>query len=377
MKKLLFTVAISFLFGHLTAQETIEISGTIKGAGNDMFTLHYRSGDDRLVDTIIAKNDVISFKKAYKLPNLVWADLLYKGDKVKGPLANTGFFIQNGTPVVLDGDVMNLYAVKAQGSPLFGDVTKLREANQSNWSNLSKLYTLMEQHSDLLGEEIVGLLKKKFDSIVENYNTVEKEFIEGNKNSVFAGYMYSKNLLGKSADEVEAYYTGLSEEVKTSPFGQQILTYLETAKKVAPGAVAPAFTQKDINGKTVTLKQFKGKYVLMCFWGSWCGPCRMSHPHLMELVNTYKDEKFQVIGFASDKNKDKWKEAIEKDKLDFIHCNLFDRYKGEDVGALYNVKAFPTKVLIDPDGKIVGTVIGMGEPESKQLDDMLKTAFGK
>ncbi|MDR2906425.1 MAG: AhpC/TSA family protein [Bacteroidales bacterium] len=374
MKKLAFIFALTALFSNIFAQETIEISGKIIGSGNDMFTLHYVNEGARITDTIIAKNDVISFKKTYKLPNLVWADLVYKGDKVGGPLGNTGFFIQNGTPIVLEGDVMDLYAVKAQGSPLFADVTKLREANKTNFYDLGALYKMMENHSDLLGKDILVLIRAKFDSIAKIYGNVEKEFIEANKTSMFAAHLYSMNLLGKSAVEVDAFYSGLSEDVKNSPFGKQIFDYLEMAKKTAPGAVAPAFTQKDINGKTVTLKQFKGKYVLMCFWGSWCGPCRRSHPHLMELINKYQGDKFQAVGFASDKNKDKWKEAIEKDKLDFIHCNLFDKYKDEDVAKLYNVRAFPTKMLIDPEGKIVGTIVG-GDP--KELDAMLEKALGQ
>jgi thiol-disulfide isomerase/thioredoxin len=203
-----------------------------------------------------------------------------------------------------------------------------------------------------------------------------KDFIENNKKSVYAAFLYSTDLLGRPVEEIESVYNQFSNDVKASVFGKQIQTYIETAKRLASGEVAPNFTQEDINGNTVTLEQFKGKHVMLVFWGSWCGPCRRSHPHLVELVKKYKND-VQFIGFASDKDKDKWKEAIEKDKLNFIHCNLFDKLNGEDVAALYNIKAFPTKMLIDAQGKIVGTVIGMGEEESKQLDDMLKKSVGK
>jgi peroxiredoxin len=157
-------------------------------------------------------------------------------------------------------------------------------------------------------------------------------------------------------------------------FGQQIHADMEAKKKLAPGTDAPNFTQNDIDGNTVSLSQFKGKYVLLVFWGSWCGPCRVSHPHLMEQVNKYKDKPLQVIGFASDQNRDAWKKAIADDKLEFMHFNLFDKLNDEDVQAMYNIKAFPTKVFIDPQGKIVKTKIGGATAD---LEEMLEKALGK
>lgn len=375
MKKFAFIFAFTVLFGSLFAQETIEISGKIKGFGNGYLLMSYRFDGNRFRDTIVVKNDVVSFKKDIKLPELVWADLLCLSDELEdSDILGTGFFIKNGAPIVLEGDVRNIYFLKAHGSPLFDEVSSLRERTKANIGYIIALNkVIMSEHKDLFGEDIIKKLEAKRDSIGRS-NEIEENFMNTNKNSVYAAYLYSTNLLGKSAAEVESHYNSLTDEVKNSPFGKQIFAYMETAKKVAPGAVAPAFTQKDINGKTVTLKQFKGKYVLLCFWGSWCGPCRRSHAHLMEMINKYQGKNFQAVGFASDRNKDKWKEAIEVDKLNFIHCNLFDKYKGEDVAKLYNIKAFPTKILIDPQGKIVGTVIG-GDP--KELDDLLENALGK
>ncbi len=418
MKKHLITTIITLLLSPVFAQETIEITGKIRGLDNESMVLRYRFDGTIYSDTITAQNDVISFKKELKLPFPIMATFQYIGEDKDLLFNSTEFFISNDAPIEISGYFGDFYNLQAKNSPYFGDVAALRFESKDTYRDFLTYQRLSTKARNKLKQwdstavtisktecteqmdfaeaasyEKYDTLspadtKTKLESDIKRYNerlmgyyeqlqAAEDAFILSYPNSEYAAYLYSTSLTGKSAEEVEKQYSQWTEKVQQSPYGQMVYTYMEAAKKVAPGAIAPAFTQKDINGKTVTLKQFKGKYVLLCFWGSWCGPCRRSHPHLMELVNKYQGKKFQAVGFASDRNKDKWKEAIEKDKLDFIHCNLFDKLNGEDVGTLYNIKSFPTKILIDPQGKIVGTVIGMGDDESKRLDEMLETALGK
>jgi thiol-disulfide isomerase/thioredoxin len=222
-------------------------------------------------------------------------------------------------------------------------------------------------------------MKVLIDKYQELSKTIEQntqKFIETNKNSMYALFLFSADLFGKTIEDIETGYNKFSDKAKKSFFGEQIRTYLETEKNLVPGAVAPNFTQEDINGNIVTLEQFGGQPVVLVFWGSWCGPCRRSHPHLMELVNKYRGN-IQFIGFASDRDKDKWVEAIEVDKLNFIHANLFDKYNGEDVQKMYNVRAFPTKVIIDKDGKIVKTIVGASDAQKAELEELLREATGK
>ena len=376
MKKYVIFFILTLFLSSAFAQETIDISGKIRGLGDESLILRYRFDGTTHMDTITAKNDVFSFRKDIKLPHPIWATLLVPGATPNVATFTTDFFIDNNISIVIDGDLSDGTRVTAQNSPFFDEIAKLREINRED---NSALMVLRGEWMALLSggasreDSAVKVLGEQLSEIQKRMTERQDDFIKNNPNSIYAAYLYSLQLLGKSADEVELVFNRFTAEVQNSAFGRTIHTYLERAKIVAPGAVAPNFTQKDINGNTVTLEQFKGQHVMLVFWGSWCGPCRRSHPHLVQKVEKYRNE-IQFIGFASDRDRNAWKKAIEDDKLDFIHCNLFDRLNGEDVAALYNVRAFPTKVFIDPQGKIIRTVIGT---DANELDELLKTAIGR
>ncbi|MDR0438118.1 MAG: redoxin domain-containing protein, partial [Bacteroidales bacterium] len=310
MKKIaLFFFATMLLLGCGSTdqnQNTIEISGKIRGLGDESMVLRYRFDGTTYMDTITAQNDVISFKKEIELPHLLWATLQYIGENEDILVPRTGFFIENGIKIVLDGNLADLDALNVKNSPHFNEVIKLRNENreltQELW-NLSKFFT---EHPNEVGGERLERYRAISKEIEEN----TKNFIENNKNSVYAAFLFSQNLLDKSVEEIEAGFEKFTKQVQNSVFGEQIRKYIETARSVAPGAVAPNFTQEDINGNIITLEQFRGEYVMLVFWGSWCGPCRRSHPHLMDLVHKYKNSPIQFIGFASDKDINKWKVAI-------------------------------------------------------------------
>jgi thiol-disulfide isomerase/thioredoxin len=380
MKKItLIAFAMTFLLScnsNKVNQDSFEITGKIKGLGDESMVLSYRFESTTYLDTITATNDMISFKKEIIFPNPVWATLTYIGER-ELEQRSTQFFIDNGVRIVLEGDLENLDALKAKNSPFFSDVMKLREENRELTQELLALGRQTSRNAAELGEEELRRLNERRRELSEKISENTRMFIENNRHSIYAAYLYSTTLTRKTAEEVEAELNKFTDEVRNSAFGGLIRKYIEGVRRTAPGAQAPNFKQEDINGDIVTLEQFRGQYVMLVFWGSWCGPCRRSHPHLMELLNKYKDSPLQVIGFASDRDKDQWRKAIEADKLDFIHCNLFDRLNGENVQDLYNIRNYPTKVIIDPQGKIVAFIVGAGPDEKKQLEDIFKNAFGK
>ncbi|MDR2843745.1 MAG: TlpA family protein disulfide reductase [Candidatus Symbiothrix sp.] len=155
-----------------------------------------------------------------------------------------------------------------------------------------------------------------------------------------------------------------------------------------PGTKALDFTAVDIHGDTLRLSDFRGKYVLIDFWASWCRPCRAGHPHLLELYAKYKDKGFEIIAIAdNDRTPDIWRKAVEDDKVGvWKHilrgldveialkgdANLAHHPK-EISGSKYAVTVLPTKVLVDPDGIISGRYNG----NSEGLDEKLEETFGK
>jgi thiol-disulfide isomerase/thioredoxin len=169
-------------------------------------------------------------------------------------------------------------------------------------------------------------------------------------------------------DTLKMYYNRFTEKMKQGLYGNLIYEQLEKRKTAAVGKSAPVFARTDINGAKLDLTSFRGKYVLLDFWASWCVPCRKGNPHLKELYTTYKDKNFEIIGIASDDNTTSaWRKAVTTDGLPWLH--ILDGLEENKLGKIYSVDYLPTKVLIDKNGKIIGRY---GE-ESDELDKKLKS----
>jgi len=130
------------------------------------------------------------------------------------------------------------------------------------------------------------------------------------------------------------------------------------------GAQAPEFTMADTSGKPVSLSQFKGKYVLVDFWASWCGPCRGENPNVVAAYNKFKNKNFTILGVSLDENKEAWLKAIKADKLTWQHVSDLQGWNNATV-SLYGYQGIPYNVLLDPKGKIVATELRGGALEEK------------
>jgi thiol-disulfide isomerase/thioredoxin len=137
---------------------------------------------------------------------------------------------------------------------------------------------------------------------------------------------------------------------------QQVRDFIANTRATRAGSLAPDFTLADMNGNEVTLSAFRGKYVLIDFWGSWCGFCRQSHPALLELHAALqsKGASVEFISIAtSEQNDENWRKAIEEDKLAWIQLNDAHSGKSKSIQTQYAVGGVPHSLLISPEGKII------------------------
>jgi peroxiredoxin len=212
----------------------------------------------------------------------------------------------------------------------------------------------MFKKADIKGSKI----QKKFAELNKLRDTLEQTdqidftFIKQNPNTIISAHTLSSYCNLWSKDTVSALYKSFSKEVKFSNYGKKIFTFLSLNRNIKIGDKFVDFSQKDTSGKSIKLSSIKSNCILLEFWGSWCGPCREENPSLVKIYKEFKQKGFEVLGVASETNKQQWTKAIQADGLSWI--NVTDFKGGDNNAAMtYGVSGYPSNFLIDKNGVIV------------------------
>lgn len=216
------------------------------------------------------------------------------------------------------------------------------------------------------------MLDKKVQALRASRGEKMLQFAKNNPDSYFALQAVSESVSGYGVKPAVALplFNKLSESLRLSYTGQGLYKILNAHTVTALGSKAPDFTQNDINGKPVSLSDFKGKYVLVEFWASWCSPCRAESPNLLKQYAAFKDKGFEILGVSVDSDKGKWLEAIKKDGLTWPQISDLKGWDNE-ARKVYGISGVPANFLVSPDGKIVGTHL-TGEALNKKLAEVMK-----
>jgi peroxiredoxin len=197
-------------------------------------------------------------------------------------------------------------------------------------------------------------MQAQFEAFNQEYAQAQYAFIKANPNSWVSLYALTSMMGVPEYAVVAPLYAALSPALKNSSQGRRYGEKVQGLKAIAVGAQAPAFAQKTPDGKLVSLADYRGKYVLVDFWASWCGPCRQETPALIQVYNQFKGPKFDVLSVSldNDKTREKWVKAIQDDKMAWAQVSDLQGWKNE-AAQRYSISAIPQNFLIDPAGKIV------------------------
>jgi peroxiredoxin len=235
---------------------------------------------------------------------------------------------------------------------------------------LFPVYGKLSEEKDTAG---LRKLSMRFDSINKQTAILAKTLFESHLNSAMALFLFEKFAPASlEYAENEPYYNLLPQWAKTSSRGMAISELIEGAKNTKVGMKAPVFEQRDTSGRLVSLADFRGKYVLIDFWASWCKPCREENPNLVKAYEHFKDKGFEIIGVSLEYKGDRtrWTKAIQKDNLQWIHLSGLEFFK-EPVAKLYGVQSIPQNFLVDPSGNLIAKNL-KGEALFAMLNDVLR-----
>lgn len=375
MKRLILSVlTLAALKGQ--AQQKLTVNGSVTGFKEtvEKVYVNYRGNDGWKTDSAAVTDGkyTLSFELAEPASIMVRARF-QKTETPRAPKRSdmAQLFLEPGTVALTHVDSFS--NVKSNGSKAQAAFEALNEKLKPTNDAMSALndeYRALMAKKDEAG---IAKLEEKADAIQAQQKDIYKAEFNANPKSPLALYLLDR-VAGYdiNADEVEPLFAKLPEATKQLPSAKTMAEKITTAKLTGIGRIAPEFTQNDTLGNPVALSSFRGKYLLIDFWASWCGPCRKENPNVVKAFQKYKDKGFTILGVSLDQPnaKEKWMKAIHDDNLTWTHVSDLQFWKNA-VAVQYGVQAIPQNYLLDPSGKIVGKNL-RGEDLDKKLAELIK-----
>lgn len=399
MKKigLLFTICCSY-FAAFAQNTAFTINGTIEGKNGGYLYMSYAGKDGQSkLDSALVNNGTFVFKGEVNGPSDVYLRSSLKSRNADDP-NSVSFFIEpadmklmliegaykdfklTGSKTEEDNRQLNLLKapIKAEMKPISEAYSKANAAYSKSIKD-----KLPQAEQDVLHKRASDI-RDQFEPFNARMDQIDYAFFLKNPDSYLSAYLMIFKVSGLSLDSVQLFYNNMTPRVQQSSYGKMIAAEIAKLKKGSPGAIATIFTAVGIDGKPLSLADFKGKYVLLDFWASWCVPCRAGNPHLKKIYAQYQSKGFEIIGISDDDSKpEAWKNAVKQDEIGVWKHVLrglkwtgdrFDRTN--DISENFGIHTLPTKILIDKEGKIIGRYGGGGQSD-EAMDKKLATIFGK
>lgn len=359
MKKIL--VLLSFFPAVLFAQNQqtkgFVIKGNVTGLTDGLVQIVTTADDHTVVASDSTKNGVFTINGSVPEPGLYF--LVMSNEQPQ-------YIYLENTSINISGSKADIKNIKFEGSQAETDFLTFNKTFNPLIAELNGFAALIQKETDDAKKEA---LFKSYDSVVKKVDTEVGNFVAARKNSYVSAFLLSVSaqVLGDPV-MLEQRFNTLSQDVRNSTIGKGLASTIAYFKVGAVGSDEIDFTQADVNGKPVTLSSFKGKYVLLDFWASWCKPCRMENPNVVKAYNKFKDKNFTVLSVSLDQTKDAWLKAIQADHLTWNHVSDL-KYWNNEVAQLYHIQSIPGNFLIDPKGKIIARDL-RGDDLNKKLCEL-------
>jgi peroxiredoxin len=377
MRKAILTAVVAMVTVIASAQNGYVIKGQIGKLGKPAkaFLLINMEGK-QVLDSAVLVNGSFTFKGS--VPSPMEATLRLKHDdkpEIPGKrikIDGMAIILGNENITVTGKDSISTAVIK--GSTLTDESRKVDNYLRPLYA---KLQLLNKEYNDApeakkQDNSYILDLEKRARLIEQEILDAKLSYAKQNPDKHMALMALNSTLApGFDAVAMEKIFLSINPELRETYFGKQVGLRIATFKKTQEGVEAADFSQPDVNGKMVKLSDYRGKYVLIDFWASWCAPCRRENPNLVKAYDKYRSKGFEILGVSLDKaaDKAKWIKAIADDQLTWTQVGDMKGWENE-AAVNYEVKAIPMNFLIDPSGKIIAK-----ELRGEALDAKLKQLF--
>jgi peroxiredoxin len=382
MRVIFFSIVVfSFLVSCKHAEKKeFEVSGIIKNARDKI--VYLQETPLGAGERFVADSAVIDDQGSYRLKARAAEESLYSLS-LKNETYPFAFVINDASKITVNADAQNQNDYEVKGSSASKSLKEFSIAASNKWT---ELYWLGHEMDSLkkagAADSVLTNTNSRGSSKLNELQNFVSRYIKSSSDpitSVWALGSYSQLF---SMSDYQALLNGLVKKfpdhkgiaaIKEMNDRQVALAKQKSEESQAAewvGKQAPEFSMPDVNGNEIKLSSFKGKYVLVDFWASWCVPCRKENPNVVQAYNKYKDKNFTILGVSLDKEKDDWLNAIQKDKLSWTQVSDLQEWNSLAVST-FNFDGIPFNVLIDPNGKIIGESL-RGEELERKLQEVLK-----
>lgn len=354
--------------------EGYQISGTVQNAtdGQKIFVSELNESNTQTVplDTVT----VVDGKFELDLPEKDQPTISFL--TFEGKRGNV-LYIADNTPISFEIYSDSLYASKVTGGRdneiLYNYLGEIRSTNEKMGENRTAMRNAFTTRDSVQLQS----LQLSQQQIIEQDKVSKKNLVQENPNSIVA-VMVLQDMLNTQmypASELRQLYNNLSPELQTSSLGKTLDQNLKNLSRTDVGAVAPSFTAPTPEGDELALKDALGKVTLVDFWASWCKPCRVENPNIVEVYNKYHDQGFNIVQVSLDRpgQKDRWIQAIEEDNLgEWNHVSNLMFWQ-DPIAAEYGVRAIPAAFLLDEQGNIVAKNL-RGDDLGQKVGELLNNS---
>jgi len=380
MKKIIVFILITIGILNTSLSQKLNnefvLTGKLTGQNDGLIYLFYSDKENKRVkDSSVLVNGNFSFRGNISEPTMAYLQL--KEEK-RNELNSGSIFLE---PSEMNADIKlnDFRKARVKGSDTHRQYMALADSKKPVEAKYQKQLDSLRTEKD---HEKNAEIRERLAPYFAEMDQQDYIFFKKHPQSYVTVYMMRFHVSDLSIDSLQAVYDRLGEKLQQTADGKNLAEEIQKLRGGSPGSMAKDFSATDINGNKLSLSEFKGKYVLLDFWASWCVPCRKGNPHLKELYAKYKEKGIEFVGVSDDdRNPEAWRKAVEKDGLPWRHVlrglDMQKRLNGlpneTEISDRFGIHELPTKILIDPTGMIIGRY---GEEET-ELNEKLKKIFGE